>query len=161
MLLEAIHVNRFLVGFGQRLVSEIPDERMTEQPLPGVNHPAWILGHLALIADGVGETFGGQKTLPAEWSTLFGQGSKPSSVRSNYPSKRELLRAFEECHQRLREQVAAAGPEVLSQPPTNPRAREAFPTLKELAAFILTGHVGVHLGQLSSWRRMIGLPPTF
>jgi hypothetical protein len=33
--------------------------------------------------------------------------------------------------------------------------------LKELAAFILTGHIGVHLGQLSSWRRMIGLPPTF
>ena len=111
MLQEAIHVNRFLVGFGQRLVSEIPDERMTEQPLPGVNHPAWILGHLALVADGVGETLGGQKTLPAEWSALFGQGSKPSSVRSNYPSKRELLRAFEECHQRLREQVAAAGPE--------------------------------------------------
>jgi len=72
MLQEAIHVNRFLVGFGQRLVSEIPDERMTEQPLPGVNHPAWILGHLALTADGVGETFGSQKTLPAESSTLFG-----------------------------------------------------------------------------------------
>ena len=72
MLQEAIHVNRFLVGFGQGLLSEIPDERMTEQPLPGVNHPAWILGHLALTADGVGETFGSQKTLPAESSTLFG-----------------------------------------------------------------------------------------
>ena len=161
MLQEAIHVNRFLVGFGQRLLSEIPDERMTEQPLPGVNHPAWILGHLALTADGVGEMFGGKITLPAEWRTLFGQGTQPSSVRSGYPSKSELLRAFEECHHRLREQVAAAGPELLAQPTTNPRAREAFPTLKELAAFILTGHVGVHLGQLSSWRRMIGLPPTF
>ena len=64
MLQEAIHVNQFLVGFGQRLVSEIPDERMTEQPLPGVNHPAWILGHLALTADGVGEMFGGQKHCP-------------------------------------------------------------------------------------------------
>jgi hypothetical protein len=161
MLREAIHVNQFLVGFGQRLLSEIPDERMTEQPLPGVNHPAWILGHLALTADGVGEILGGKRTLPAEWSTLFGQGSQPSSVRSGYPSKSELLRAFEECHHRLREQAAAAGPEVLAQPPTNPRAREVFPTLKELATFILTGHVGVHLGQLSAWRRMIGLPPTF
>jgi len=161
MLQEAISVNQFLVGFGQRLLSEIPDERLTEQPLPGVNHPAWILGHLALTADGVGETLGGQKTLPAEWKTLFGQGSKPSSVRSAYPSKSELLQAFEGYHQRLREQAAAAGPEVLSQPTPNPIARAAFPTLKELAAFILTGHVGVHLGQLSAWRRMIGLPPTF
>lgn len=161
MLQEAIHVNRFLVGYGQRLLSEIPDERMTEQPLPGVNHPAWILGHLALTADGVGEMFGGKRTLPAEWSTLFGQGSQPSSVRSGYPSKGELLRAFEECHHRLREQAAVTGPEVLAQPTANPRAREVFPTLKELATFILTGHIGVHLGQLSSWRRMIGLPPMF
>jgi hypothetical protein len=105
--------------------------------------------------------FGGQKTLPAEWNALVGQSSKPSSVRSHYPSKSDLLRAFEECHQRLREQVAAAGPELLAQPPATPRAREAFPTLKEHTTFILTGHVGIHLGQLSSWRRMIGLPPTF
>jgi hypothetical protein len=82
-----------LVGFGKGLLSEIPDERMTEQPLPGVNHPAWILGHLALTADRVGETFGGQKTLPAEWSTLVGQGSKPSSVprRRLGPQKRSGL----------------------------------------------------------------------
>jgi hypothetical protein len=39
MLHEAIHVNRFLVAFGQRLLSEIPDERMTEQPLPGLIIP--------------------------------------------------------------------------------------------------------------------------
>jgi hypothetical protein len=42
MLQEAINVNQFLVGYGQKLLSEIPDERMTEQPLPGVNHPARI-----------------------------------------------------------------------------------------------------------------------
>ena len=30
---------------------------------------------------------------------------------------------------------------------------------KEMMALVLSGHVGVHLGQLSSWRRMIGLPP--
>ena len=161
MLDGVIQVNSALIEYCRMLVDDIADERLAEQPVAGVNHPAWILGHLALTADGVGEMFGGQKTLPAEWRTLFGQGSKPSSVRSDYPLKRELLGAFEECHQRLRDQVAAAGPEVFSQPPTNPRAREAFPTLKELAAFILTGHIGVHLGQLSSWRRMIGLPPTF
>jgi hypothetical protein len=30
-----------------------------------------------------------------------------------------------------------------------------------MVAFVLTGHMGVHLGQLSCWRRMIGLPPMF
>jgi hypothetical protein len=33
------------------LVGEIADERLAEQPLAGVNHPAWILGHLAWTAD--------------------------------------------------------------------------------------------------------------
>jgi hypothetical protein len=33
--------------------------------------------------------------------------------------------------------------------------------VKDVLAFLLTGHPGVHLGQLSSWRRMIGLPPLF
>ena len=28
-------------------------------------------------------------------------------------------------------------------------------------AFLLTGHLGVHLGQLSTWRRMIGMPRLF
>src|SRR5437867_10673421 len=108
MLQEAIHVNRFLVGFGQRLVSEIPDERMTAQPLAGVNHPAWILGHLALTADGTLEKLGGQKALPADWATLFAPGSKPSAVRSVYPSKDELLRAVEQSYQQLRQRAATA-----------------------------------------------------
>jgi hypothetical protein len=29
------------------------------------------------------------------------------------------------------------------------------------AFLMLSGHLGVHLGQLSSWRRMMGLPPLF
>ena len=40
-------------------------------------------------------------------------------------------------------------------------AKDALPTLKDVVAFLLTAHLGVHLGQLSSWRRMIGLPPLF
>jgi hypothetical protein len=71
------------------------------------------------------------------------------------------MRAVEQSYQLLRQKASAASPEQLAQPPTNPRAKEAFPTLQELVAFLLSGHVGVHLGQLSAWRRMIGLPPLF
>jgi hypothetical protein len=48
-------------------------------------------------------------------------------------------------------------PVQLSGPTTHPRTKEALPTLRELVAFMLTGH----MGQLSSGRRMIGLPPRF
>ena len=51
MLESALRVNQFLVSYCRMLVGDIADERFTEQPLPGVNHPAWILGHLAFSAD--------------------------------------------------------------------------------------------------------------
>jgi hypothetical protein len=161
MLDTAAQVNLFLVQYCRTLLTDIPDERLAEQPVAGVNHPAWILGHLALTADSALEKLGAQKALPAEWATLFAPGSKPSASRGAYPSREELLRAVEQGYQQLRQKATAAGPELLSRPTTNPRAREGLPTLRELVAFLLTGHMGVHLGQLSSWRRLIGLPPLF
>jgi hypothetical protein len=161
MLTSAIQVNQFLIRYCQRLIADIAGERLTEQPCAGVNHPAWILGHPALTADGSLARLGAPKTLPAEWATLFGPGSKPSASPSAYPSKDELLGAVEQRYQELRQRAASASEEQLSQPTTNPRAREALPTAREMLAFVLTGHMGVHLGQLSAWRRMIGLPPLF
>ena len=161
MLSSAIQVNLFLVNFCRMLLADITDERMAEQPVAGVNHPAWILGHLAWAADGTVEKLGGAKALSGQWAALFGAGSQPSASRALYPSKDELLRTLEQSYRDLRQKSATADPEQLSRPTTNPRAKEALPTLQEMVAFLLTGHVGIHLGQLSSWRRMIGLPPLF
>src|SRR5262245_30845321 len=161
MLDSEIKVNLFLVQYCRMLVGDIADERMAEQPLPSVNHPAWVLGHLAFSADRAGGLLGAAKELPAAWVPLFGPGSTPSASRSAYPSKDELLRAVEQGFGRLRQRAAAATPEQLAQPTTNPHTKDALPTVKDGVAFLLTGHLGVHLGQLSSWRRMIGLPPMF
>jgi hypothetical protein len=159
MLDSAIQVNKFLLQYGRSLVGDIADERLAEQPTAGVNHPAWILGHLAWAADGALTLLGARKLLPEEWKILFGSGSKLSGSRAAYPSKEELLRALEEGYLQARQKAASASPEQLARPSTSPRAKETLPTFKEMVTFLLTGHMGVHLGQLSSWRRMTGLPP--
>ena len=161
MLDSELKINSFLVGYCRTLVGDIADERMAEQPLAGVNHPAWILGHLAFTADATLGKLGAHKALPAEWATLFSAGSKPSAQRGLYPSKDDLLPAVEQGYQQLRQKAATANPEQLSRPTTNPVTKQTLPTLKDMVAFLLSGHMGVHLGQLSSWRRMIGLPPLF
>jgi hypothetical protein len=161
MLESDLKVNQFLVSYCRMLIGDIADERLTEQPLPGVNHPAWILGHLAFSADRAGELLGSQKQMPATWTKLFGPGSQLSATRSDYPPKDELLRAVEQGFERVRALTAEATPERLAQPTTNRYMKDALPTVKDGVAFLLTGHLGVHLGQLSSWRRMIGLPPMF
>ena len=51
MLETELKVNQFLLGYLRKLIGDIPDERTVEQPLPDVNHPAWILGHLAWSTD--------------------------------------------------------------------------------------------------------------
>jgi len=161
MLETEIKVNQFLVGYCRMLAKDIADERMAEQPLPGVNHPAWILGHLAISADLAISRLGGQKMLPPEWLSLFGPGSKLSATRSEYPSKDELLRAVEQGFEKARELAAVATSEQLAAPTANPMLKTGLPTAREGVAFLLTGHLGVHLGQFSTWRRMIGLPHLF
>src|SRR5262249_52282041 len=150
MLDSEIKINQFLMGYCRMLVGDIADEQMAEQPLPGVNHPAWILGHLAFSADRGMTLLGAEKALPEAWTALFGPGSKPTPSRGTYPSKEELLRAVEQGFERFRQKAATATPEQLSRPSTNPRMREGLPTIKEGVAFLLTGHMGVHLGQFST-----------
>ncbi len=155
------NVNRFLLGFARTLVAEVPDERWAEQPLPGVNHPAWIFGHLAYSGDGAVGALGGQKTLSREWLQRFAGGSKPTAVRADYPPQEELLRVLDERFEQARQLAAAASPERVALPNPNARLKEGLPTVHDVVTFLLAGHLGIHLGQLSAWRRMIGLSPTF
>jgi hypothetical protein len=161
MLHTAIQVNLFLMQYCRNLVADLADERLAEQPAAGVNHPAWVLGHLAWTADRGLVLLGAAETLPAEWAPLFGRGSTPTASRAAYPSKNELVRAVEHGYQQLRERAASASREQLSQPTTIALAKETLPTLNELVAFLMTGHMGGHLGQISMWRRLIGLAPMF
>lgn len=161
MLEHEIRISQFLTQYGRMLVSDIPDERLTEQPLAGVNHPAWILGHLALTGDSAARLLGSEKVLPESWQALFGAGSQPSAARSDYPARDELVRAFEERYERCRQLAAEATAEALSRPKPSPRLRGGLPSVGDAVAFLLTGHFGLHLGQLSMWRRTCGFAPLF
>ena len=41
--------------------------------------------------------------------------------------------------------------------PAEGRMRELFPTIGSVQTFYCGGHMMMHLGQLSAWRRMLGL----
>ena len=155
------NVNRFLLGYAHTLVDEIADERLCEQPSPGVNHPAWILGHLAYSGDGAVGVLGGQKLLAGDWTKKFGAGSKPSSLRAEYPSKAELLQILQERFATARDLAAAASPEKVALPNPNARLKDKLPTVRDAVAFLMSGHLALHLGQLSTWRRLIGIAPLF
>jgi hypothetical protein len=154
-------INRFLFQYAQKMIADIPDARMAEQPLPGVNHPTWILGHIALSAESAAALFGAEKQLPATWHELFGQGSTLTVNLEDYPPKADLLQAVQSGFERAQAMAASASADDLTRPNTHRMLRPALPTVGDLFTFLLTTHFSLHLGQLSSWRRMIGLAPLF
>ncbi len=161
MLDSELKINQQLLRYCHMLVVEIGDERMAEQPMPGVNHPAWILGHLCFSADRGRSLLGHDKILPEEWTPRFGPGSKLTAVRGEYPAKEVLLNAVDVGFELLRRQAGNATPEQFAKPNPNPFSKDILHTTKDAVAFLLTGHLGVHLGQLSVWRRMQGIPALF
>ena len=158
----AVKQNAFLMGYADSLTNDLSAEQFLLQPMDGVNNPAWVIGHLANTADNLIGMIGGEKILDGSWKVKFGGGSSVSSNPEDYPSKEELLNALRRTNAKLRELSLTATSEILNA--ENPVARlksAGMTTLGDLLGFVLTGHVGTHLGQLSAFRRMVGLPPLF
>jgi hypothetical protein len=155
-------IYRFMQGFGESLIAEITANEAFTQVCDNGNHPAWILGHLALVADRMATTLGAAPALDHdEWGKLFGLGSEPVGDGLGYPAWDELVAAWKAGHARL--DAAATDPDeaILQRPNPNERTRPALPTFGHLLTFILTGHESMHLGQLSTWRRVQGHAPLF
>ncbi len=145
-------------AFAHLLADPVPAGRFAEQPAAGVNHPAWIVGHLAFAAD-VGLKVSGVPTVcPAGWDATFGIGSVPASDPGAYPPKAELLALYDLTHERLTAAAPHADPAVLASPQPLDFLRPHMQTMGDLLSHILSSHEAFHLGQLSTWRRVLGFP---
>lgn len=147
------------LDYARRLVADVPEERMADQPRPGMNHAAWVLGHLAMTADFVSGILGDATIRhPESWEALFGSGATPVSDRSRYPSKAELVHAVESAYQRVASLLPKVSEARLAEPFPMEEMREMVPSVGDGVVFLVTAHDAVHLGQLSAWRRAMGLP---
>lgn len=149
------------LDWAQRLTADLSDQQMTLQP-PGerpapVNHPAWIFSHLNVYLPVMasllkGEIFDDPKFHP------FGMQSKPEVNASIYASRSELLGAWKQGHEEIAALLGSATDATLQQPVMLPRWKEIMPTVGIALPYLLLVHENQHLGQLSAWRRVLGLP---
>jgi hypothetical protein len=151
-----LRLYEFLGGYAALLTADLTDAQLTVQPATGVNPPLWILGHLCVVADGGLKLLGASRLRPLSWHRDFGRGSEPGRHQIATPGKVELLAAYRESHDALTRAVAAA-PVGFADTPNQTGILPQLGTLGDLLAHILTTHEGMHLGQLSSWRRQMGL----
>ena len=157
MLEHVVRAADVNVDYAKKLVADIPEEKMCVQPVAGMNHAAWVLGHITYVLDSMVSVFDEKPAMSAEWKALFNLASKPEADRAKYPSKAALLEAYQAALERIVGLIKAASPEQLAAEFPNPRLRPTLPTVGIAMVHILTSHQGVHLGQLSAWRRAQGL----
>lgn len=153
---QVIAAFRFTLDFAEKLAADIDDGDLCTLPHPGMNHPAWILGHVALGSDLVAKLLGKDMVTDAKWMAKFGPGSTVNGDRSDYPSKEELLSTMRQTHAYAIECLESAEESALAAANSTPFFPTEFPTVGHLIVHLMTTHAAMHLGQLSAWRRCVG-----
>lgn len=146
----------FLVKQYERLFKDLGDEHLALEPAPGLKTAGWLLGHLIVTGDFARRLCGLPALAPKPWRLLFSPGTTPSLDAGTYPPMKVLLATFRSVYEDLIANAPAASREALAAINPYERARSAFPTAGDFAAYLLTGHLGYHLGQLSMWREAAG-----
>ena len=142
----------FLLQQYERWFADLEDQHRAQEPAPGAKTAGWLVGHLVVTGDFARKLCGLHPIAPKEWRPLFAPGTVPSREPASYPPMRALIDTCRAVYADLAANATAASPEVLERPNPFEPARAAFPTAGAFAGYLLTGHLGYHLGQLSLWR---------
>ena len=142
----------FLLSQYERWLLGLADVHRGLEPAPGVKTAGWLVGHLVVTGDFARKLCGRPPLAPKEWRPLFSPGTTPSLDVSAYPPMDDLVAAFRAVYRDLIAGAPVAGMETLAAPNPYEPARGAFPTAGSFVVYLLTGHLGFHLGQLSIWR---------
>lgn len=154
-------------AYAHELVCDLTDEQMDAVPGPGhENTPRFTIGHLC-----VGSALT-RRVLEHPNSADLGSLDVPAMIQSNFgrmgpadrrlpetvpdaPSADELLAEFRRQHDELERTLRDVDDAVLESP-CGWKLGHLMPRHADLITFVCS-HEMLHLGQLASWRRAMGL----
>jgi hypothetical protein len=154
------------LGYADRLLKDVAASRFPRYAAVGgtiveSNHPAFVYGHLSLYAPKILRQIGHPAPgIPDQFEVRF---SKEATCVDDpdldlYPAMAEVVEFFTEGHRMVSAALRSTPDDVLQQPnPAEGRMKELFPTIGSVQVFYCGGHMMMHLGQVSAWRRMEGL----
>lgn len=166
-----VREGKISLGLAQQMLKEIKPEQFASKPRFGdrvvdTNHPAFVYGHLATYPArllgmlGAGADGADGAAAPASYAELFSAGKecKDDPAGEIYPPMDEIVGNFTKGYEALLGVLAGVSDEKFQAPnPMEGRMKEMLPTLGELAHFMVTSHIMMHMGQVSAWRRCFGL----
>src|SRR2546429_1772162 len=148
---------RYLLSLAEPVLGGLDDSHRALEPQPGAKTAGWLIGHLAVSGDFARRLYGRPPLCPIVWRAAFNPGSQPSWEASDYPPMATLRETFRDVYSDLCATASEADPQSLVSVNPFAPARAAFPTAGHFVAYLLTGHLAYHLGQLVAWRAAAGL----
>jgi hypothetical protein len=156
-------------GFADQLLNGIPADQFARLPVVGgttvqSNHPAWIFGHLSLYPAKLLSFLGlnrGDTRVPESWGPLFQPGSEcvDDAEGTRYPPMDELVSTYRRVYDDALERIPTVDDATLLAKLTEEPYASFIPTNGAAVAMMLASHVSFHWGQVSAWRRCMGLGP--
>jgi hypothetical protein len=153
-----LHSFAYALNYLRDQVADVAAAEMVAQPKGIMNHPAWTIGHLTHSCQMLGGAIGLPPWLPNEWPTRFATGTAPVADASIYEPKERALAILRDARSRLTSAVERLDDVRLDQPFPDEAYRDVFPTIRHALTQVLVGHTSFHVGQVSVWRRAMGLP---
>lgn len=152
----------------EALAKDIDPKTFARMPLVNgkrvqTNHPAHVYGHLAIYPARVLQLAGKDASAilpPEEWKKMFGADAQcfDDPEGTIYPGKDELVGAMLSWHRAALPVLAGMSDAEFAVPnAAGGRFAEMMPTLAAAASFLFGPHAMLHLGQVSTWRRVMGL----
>lgn len=155
---------RASLGFADATLKDVKASDFGKMPA-GVktNTPAFVFGHLATYPDWIFELIGRPELAKPDqkYADLFAQGKEciDDPKGAVYPPMEEIVGRFRDRHAALLGVLAEVSDETFAKPNPNEKMKARFPTVGALVTFMLGSHIMMHMGQISTWRRCMGLGP--
>ncbi len=153
-----LHSFAYCLDYLREQVADVAAAEMVAQPKGIVNHPAWVIGHLTLSCELLGEVIGLPAWLPEGWAERFGSGSVPVADVGVYETKEKALAILRDAQVRITQAVERLEATQLDAPFPQGSLRDVFPTVRHALTHVMLAHTAHHIGQITVWRRVMGLP---
>lgn len=154
------------LGYAERLLKDVTPQQFARFAAPGgaaieSNHPAFIYGHLSLYGPRILSQLGQPPiTVPDNFDSVFSKDAKcvDDPTGTIYPPMEAVTTLFFNGYKAAADALRTVPDSALEAVnPMGGRMTDLFPTLGSLQTFYCGGHIMMHLGQMSAWRRMAGL----
>lgn len=145
--------------YAEKLLADIPADRFAHKPHPTMSHPAYYIGHLSIYPDGILKMIG-KPELVAErdgYAELFRGGVECVEQDGRYPEKDDLVDYYFDRYRTIAGILPELSDSIMFETNPNEAMRDFVPTIGTAINFMMNNHHMTHLGQISAWRRAIGL----